>query len=195
MLASAIFKTSYWQQLATKSSCLLAKQSFSTTSPHTNLYLDPIKNFNDFKWPNQVSTFEHYRIPQELLDHEFNYPVCMDTLGIRWPGYWFKKKFVYVKEMEPELIVPDLTDFELKPYVSYRTEEVDTPPFTARDLFDRVYASRIVEDFRKGNAQDKYEVPSEEIDNARLRALQTGADMFEHHTHKGVRAPLEFTDY
>jgi len=31
-------------------------------------------------------------------------------------------KFVLVPEMVPELIVPDLTGFELKPYVSYKTD-------------------------------------------------------------------------
>jgi len=31
-------------------------------------------------------------------------------------------KFVKVKEMIPELVVPDLTGFELGPYVSFRTD-------------------------------------------------------------------------
>ncbi|CAD5212771.1 unnamed protein product [Bursaphelenchus okinawaensis] len=32
------------------------------------------------------------------------------------------KEFVHVPEMVPELIVPDLTGFELKPYVSYKVD-------------------------------------------------------------------------
>ena len=31
-------------------------------------------------------------------------------------------EFVLEKEMIPELIVPDLSGFKLKPYVSYRTD-------------------------------------------------------------------------
>lgn len=31
-------------------------------------------------------------------------------------------KFVSVPEMIPELVVPDLSGFELKPYVSFRTD-------------------------------------------------------------------------
>jgi large subunit ribosomal protein L41 len=153
---------------------------------------DPIKNFEDFKIPNKIGVFEHYRLPKALLDHEYNYPVCRDTMGIRWPGYWFGRKFVYVKEMEPELIVPDLTDFQLKPYVSYRTEEVQTKPFTAKELFDRTYASQVESAFRQDNVET-FDVPPEKIDEARLKALQTGSDLFEDRPLDGVRAPIEYT--
>lgn len=152
----------------------------------------PIKNPETFKVPNKLSTFEHYRLPKPLLDHEFNYPVTRDTMRVRWPGYWFKKNFVYVAEMEPELVVPDLEGFELKPYVSYRTEDVDVKPFTARDLFDFVYANQIISDFQQ-KGQEQYEISPEEIDDARLKALQTGADLFEESPEDGVRAPIENT--
>lgn len=152
---------------------------------------DPIKNFMDFKYPNKVGTFEHYRLPKHLLEEEFNYPVYRDTMGTRWPGYWFQKKFVYVQEMEPELVVPDLEGFELKPYVSYRAEEVQTEPFTAKELFESVYEDSIIEDF-ENNKLDEYNVSPEEIDDARLKALQTGADLFEDRTLEGVRAPIEY---
>lgn len=164
---------------------------FVSGAPHGD---DPIKNFMDFKWPNQVTTFEHYKMPQDLLDVEYNYPVCQDTMGIRWPGYWFKKKFVYVAEMEPELVVPDLDGFTLKPYVSYRTEEIDTPPFTAKNLFDAVYANDIIENVREGK-ELKFDIEQQHIDQARLKAMQTGSDLFEDHTYKGVRAPMEFIKY
>lgn len=163
-----------------------------TCTFHDNPHFEhPIKNFTDFRWPNQVGTFEHYRLPKELLDNEFNYPVCIDTLGIKWPGYWFKKKFVYVKEMEPEIIVPDLTDFELKPYVSYRTEDIDTEPHSAKEIFDYVYADK-VEDAYKEHKLEKFDVPQEKIDEARLAAMQTGADILEDKPFDGVRAPLEY---
>lgn len=174
---------------------LLARKFHQTKSlsgrPHGD---DPIKNFTDFKWPNQISTFEHHKLPQDLLDHEFNYPVCQDTMGIRWPGYWFKRKFVYVAEMEPELIVPDLDGFPLKPYVSYRTEEVDTPPFTAKQLFDSVYADQIIDDFKK-DKKTSFDVNQKHIDDARIKAMQTGSDLFEDYTYDGVRAPVEFIKY
>lgn len=166
--------------------CLHTTQRL-TGYPHGD---NPIKNFNNFKWPNQVTTFEHHKLPQELLDHEFNYPVCRDTMGIRWPGYWFKRKFVYVKEMEPELVVPDLEGFELKPYVSYRTLDIDTKKFTAKELFDSVYAPALEAKFKEDGTED-FDIPQEEIDSARLRALQTGADLFEEATTDGVRAPIE----
>ena len=153
---------------------------------------DPIKNFEDFKIPNRIGTFEHYKLPQELIENEYNYPVCRDTLGIRWPGYWFRRKFVYVKEMEPEIIVPDLTGFQLKPYVSYRTEDVQTKPFTAKELFDKTYASEVERAFKE-NRIENLDTPPETIDEARLRALQTGADLFEEHPFDGVRAPIEHT--
>lgn len=172
---------------------IITKRSIHLTrtldgAPHGD---DPVKNFMDFKYPNKVTTFEHYKLPQELLDWEFNYPVCRDTMGIRWPGYWFKRKFVYVKEMEPELVVPDLEGFQLKPYVSYRAEEVDTRPHTAKELFDNVYASQIKNDFEEKNVED-YDYSQEQIDEARLKAMQTGSDLFEDHTTDGVRAPVEW---
>lgn len=151
---------------------------------------DDIKNFETFKYPNKVSTFEHYRLPKALLDYEYNYPVCRDTMGIRWPGYWFKKNFVYVEEMEPNLVVPDLEGFNLKPYVSNRTEEQTVDKFTARDLFDAVYAKQVVDDYRNGK---EFSVSPEEIDEARLKAMQTGSDLFEERPVDGVRAPPEYT--
>lgn len=153
---------------------------------------DPIKNFEDFKVPNKIGTFEHRRLPQSLLDYEYNYPVCRDTLGIRYPGYWFKRKFVYVKEMEPELVVPDLTDFELKPYVSYRTPDINTEPLTAKSLFDQVYAGKVEKAYKEDNVET-IDVPEDQIDQARLRALQTGSDLMEVSPRDGVRAPLEYT--
>lgn len=170
----------------------LSNRFFHTTqklagAPHGE---DPVKNFEDFKYPNQVSTFEHYRLPDALLDYEYNYPVCRDTMGIRWPGYWFKRRFVYVKEMEPELVVPDLEGFDLKPYVSHRTEERTVGEFTAKNLFDAIYLRQLTQDFEEGK---EFKVSPEEIDEARLKAMQTGADLFEESPIDGVRAPPDYT--
>lgn len=157
---------------------------------HITRWENPIQNFTDFKVPNRIGMFEHYKLPKELLDNEYNYPVCRDTLGIRWPGFWFKKKFVYVREMEPELVVPDLREFELKPYVSYQAEETVTRPFTAKDLFEEEYAHKVEQAFRENSIED-FDVPQENIDQARLAAMQTGSDLFEETPYDGVRAPLE----
>lgn len=162
----------------------------STTTRGIDHGENPVKNFMDFKVPNQVGTFEHHKLSKELLEVEYNYPVCRDTMGIRWPGYWFKKKFVYVKEMEPELVVPDLEGFDLKPYVSYRAQEINNEAFTAKDLFNHIYADPIVSTF-EDNSVDSFDVSPEEIDKSRLRAMQTGADLFEDKPLDGVRAPIE----
>lgn len=61
-----------------------------------------------------------------------------------------RKRFVTVKEMVPEFIVPDLTDFKLKPYVPYNAPEINQSKFTAKDLFDSCYADEIEEKFREG---------------------------------------------
>ncbi|KAK6173702.1 hypothetical protein SNE40_017108 [Patella caerulea] len=64
-------------------------------------------------------------------------------------------KFVKVPEMIPEFIVPDLTDFPLKPYVSYKATEITQTEFTAKDLFDACYAGEIVTGVKEGKVQIK----------------------------------------
>lgn len=67
------------------------------------------------------------------------------------PGYYTREgEFVFVKEMIPEFVVPDLKDFKLKPYVSYKVTDLTKPEFTARDLFNATYAKLITEDFKSG---------------------------------------------
>ncbi|XP_046338855.2 39S ribosomal protein L41, mitochondrial-like [Haliotis rufescens] len=55
-----------------------------------------------------------------------------------------------VPEMIPEFVVPDLTDFKLKPYVSYKVSNITQTKFTAKDLFHSCYANDIVDKFSKG---------------------------------------------
>ncbi|KAM4761271.1 large ribosomal subunit protein mL41 [Cyanocitta cristata] len=70
------------------------------------------------------------------------------------------KKFLLVKEMVPEFVVPDLTGFKLRPYVSYRAKEGSEPPVTAKQLFDELVAPRIEKDVKDGtfdpNNLEKY---------------------------------------
>uniref|UniRef100_A0A8C0IJI2 Mitochondrial ribosomal protein L41 n=1 Tax=Bubo bubo TaxID=30461 RepID=A0A8C0IJI2_BUBBB len=70
------------------------------------------------------------------------------------------KKFILIKEMVPEFIVPNLEGFKLKPYVSYRAPEGSEPPMTAQQLFTEVVAPRIKKDVKEGtfdpNNLEKY---------------------------------------
>merc|ERR1712083_961876 len=67
------------------------------------------------------------------------------STGIRHEAYWQE-----VPEMIPELIVPDLYDCKLKPYVSYKTKEINQEKLTSRDLFNVIYGSKIVQNFKEG---------------------------------------------
>uniref|UniRef100_A0A1B6GHL5 39S ribosomal protein L41, mitochondrial n=1 Tax=Cuerna arida TaxID=1464854 RepID=A0A1B6GHL5_9HEMI len=104
--------------------------------------------------------------------------------GERETGYKVNKKFIEVPEMIPEIIVPDLTDFKLKPYVSYRVEDFSQPEFTAQDLFIAVYRDKIAKDFKEGNLNEdgspKEPSPEEALtpEEAKLKVRQTGSDVY-----------------
>ncbi|XP_075415851.1 large ribosomal subunit protein mL41 [Tenrec ecaudatus] len=66
--------------------------------------------------------------------------------GVHAPGH----KFVVIKEMVPEFVVPDLTGFKLKPYVNYRVPEGLDTPLTAKELFLQTAAPGIEKDFKEG---------------------------------------------
>ncbi|NXF29454.1 RM41 protein, partial [Nyctibius bracteatus] len=70
------------------------------------------------------------------------------------------KKFILIKEMVPQFVVPDLEGFKLKPYVSYRAPEGSEPPMTAKLLFTEVVVPRITKDVKAGtfdpNNLEKY---------------------------------------
>lgn len=59
-------------------------------------------------------------------------------------------EYIHVPEMVPELVVPDLTDFQLKPYVSYKAKEITQKELSPKDIFNSVYAADIEDDFRDG---------------------------------------------
>ncbi|XP_053180828.1 39S ribosomal protein L41, mitochondrial [Scomber japonicus] len=59
-------------------------------------------------------------------------------------------KYLTVKAMIPEFVVPDLEEFKLRPYVSYRTPKGTEPPLTAESLFAEVVAPQIKIDFEEG---------------------------------------------
>lgn len=86
--------------------------------------------------------------------------------------------------MVPELIVPSLEGFTLKPYVSYRVENFTEPEFTAQELFDAVYSKKIEEDFGNNQLDENGEPlnPSEyeklTPQQAKDSASKTGCDIF-----------------
>ncbi|XP_011882867.1 PREDICTED: 39S ribosomal protein L41, mitochondrial [Vollenhovia emeryi] len=111
-------------------------------------------------------------------------PVDITERGIRDTGYKVGDRWIHVPEMVPELIVPSLEGFTLKPYVSYRVEGIENPEFTAQDLFDAVYAEKIQEDFANGQLDENGQPlePSEyeklTTQEAKDQAGKTGCDLF-----------------
>ncbi|KAJ9589298.1 hypothetical protein L9F63_017491, partial [Diploptera punctata] len=111
-------------------------------------------------------------------------PEFFHDLGVRKSGIKVGDTFIAIPEMIPELIVPDLTDFKLKPYVSYRVADVIQSEFTAKDLFDAVYSEKIVNDFKNGKLDESGEPvepsPEEQLtaEEAFIQARQTGTDLF-----------------
>ncbi|KAK2120858.1 39S ribosomal protein L41, mitochondrial [Saguinus oedipus] len=71
--------------------------------------------------------------------------------GAKYTGFltagW---RFVQIKEMVPEFVVPDLTGFKLKPYVNYRAPAGEETPLTAAQLFSEAVAPAIEKDFKDG---------------------------------------------
>ncbi|XP_072096631.1 large ribosomal subunit protein mL41 [Mobula birostris] len=70
------------------------------------------------------------------------------------------KKFVKIRQMVPELMVPNLEGFNLKPYVSYKAPTGTEQPLTAKKLFMETAAVQIEKDFQAGtfdpNNLEKY---------------------------------------
>lgn len=85
--------------------------------------------------------------------------------------------------MVPEIVVPDLTGFKLKPYVSYKAPDVQTAPMTAEELFGRVYTEKIRQDFSQGKlgANNEPLEPSPEermtAEEARVKVKSINSDI------------------
>lgn len=112
--------------------------------------------------------------------------IPIDKRGVRDIGYTDPNtnKHVIVPEMIPDLIVPDLTDFKLKPYVSYRAVDIVQSEFTAQDLFNVVYAPKIAKDFKENKLKEDGSPlepsPEEQMtpEEAKDKARRTGSDIF-----------------
>ncbi|KAG8184663.1 hypothetical protein JTE90_012148 [Oedothorax gibbosus] len=120
------------------------------------------------------------------LDHEYykENPQLVDLRGMRPAGYYEGKKFVHVPEMIPELVVPDLTGFTLKPYVSYRAADIEQEKFTPEHLYHATYAKKLTKDFKEGkldadgNPLEPSEQEKMDAEEAFRRARKTGSDFF-----------------
>ncbi|KAL9965287.1 hypothetical protein ACROYT_G029062 [Oculina patagonica] len=59
--------------------------------------------------------------------------------GVRNPGFHTRKGgYMIVQKKIPEFIVPDLTGFELKPYVSYKAPKTAIPEPTPESLLESI---------------------------------------------------------
>lgn len=152
----------------------ISKRNISLTTPREGK-----RNFRKFVLPNKRGSRIH---KQQQMGP--NPELEVDKRGVRDIGYYMNGRFVEVPEMIPELIVPELKDCELKPYVSYKAEDVIQSEFTPQQLFDAVYSKKIVKDFREGKlSEDGLPLePSEEEklqpEEAIQRAKRTGSDIF-----------------
>ncbi|KAF9788884.1 hypothetical protein SFRURICE_018460 [Spodoptera frugiperda] len=152
----------------------VAKRSISLSAPREGK-----RNFRKFVIPNKRGSRLH-RLQQQTENRYLD----IDKRGVRDTGYYLDGRFVTVPEMIPELIVPDLKDFDLKPYVSYKAADVIQSEFTPQQLFDAVYSKKIVTDFKQGKLdEDGFPLePSEDEklqpDEAVRRAKRTGSDIF-----------------
>lgn len=134
------------------------------------------KNFRKFLIPNKRGT----RNEKAARGKPWGLPI--DHRGVRPVGVYENDKFVPVPEMVPQLIVPDLTDCEFKPYVSYRAPKPTTPEFTSQDLFNAIYAQKIIKDLQENKLKEDGEPlePSAEekitADEAIMKSRKTGSD-------------------
>ncbi|GJQ81512.1 hypothetical protein Trydic_g14665 [Trypoxylus dichotomus] len=153
---------------------LIIKRGISTTAVREGK-----RNFKKFSLYNKRGT----RLFKQQQTENPDPDIPIDTRGVRDIGYKVGDKFVTVPEMIPQLIVPDLKDFKLKPYVSYRTPDVVQSEFTPNDLFNVVYGPKIAKDFEEGllNEDGSPKQPSAQEkmskEEALLKAKQTGCDM------------------
>lgn len=93
-------------------------------------------------------------------------------------------EFLHIPEKIPELIVPNLAGCKFKPYVTYKTTEVVQSEFTSEDLFNAIYAQKIMDDYKneKINEDGSSKEPSIEEkltpEDAYNKARKTGSDLF-----------------
>ncbi|XP_060531983.1 large ribosomal subunit protein mL41 [Cylas formicarius] len=153
----------------------IIKRLFTTSSVNLGK-----RNFRKFQIFNKRGSRQFKK--QRITNPDPDVPV--HKRGVRDIGHELNGKFVVIPEKIPKLIVPDLKDCKLLPYVSYRTPEITQTEFTPQDLFNVVYAPKIMKDFNEGKL-DEYGnsiEPSQEekltAEEALNNARRTGSDIF-----------------
>ncbi|XP_041788009.1 39S ribosomal protein L41, mitochondrial [Anopheles merus] len=155
----------------------IIKRGISTTAS-----LSGKKNFRKFLLYNKRGTriFKQQRAANPDL-----YPdMPIDKRGVRDTGVTIDGNFVEIAEKIPELIVPNLEGCKFKPYVSYKAPDVVQSEFTSQDLFNSVYAQKIIDDWKSGKLNDDgspMEPSAEEMQSAEeawIKARKTGSDIF-----------------
>ncbi|KFB43746.1 hypothetical protein ZHAS_00011482 [Anopheles sinensis] len=140
------------------------------------------RNFRKFLLYNKRGT----RIfKQQRAENPDLYPdMPIDKRGVRDVGVTIDGKFITIPEKIPELIVPNLEGCKFKPYVSYKAPDVVQSEFTSQDLFNAIYAQKIIDDWKSGklNEDGSPVEPSKEEalspDEAWKQARKTGSDIF-----------------
>ncbi|XP_076246934.1 mitochondrial ribosomal protein L41 [Calliopsis andreniformis] len=157
------------------STCMIISRQISTSSVFHGK-----RNFRKFLVLNKRGN----RAFKEAQAKNPDPDVPIDRRGTRETGIQVGDKWIDIPEKIPELIVPSLKDFHLKPYVSYCVKDTTVREFTAKDLFDLVYAEKIKKDFAQGQLGPNGEPlnPSEyeklTAEEARINAEKTGTDIF-----------------
>lgn len=153
----------------------LIKRGISTTVP-----LEGKKNFRKFLLYNKRGT----RIFKQARTIKPDPEMPIDKRGVRDTGYLTKGNYVEVAEKVPELIVPDLKDCKLMPYVSYKAPAVIQSEYTSQDLFNAIYAQKIIDDFKNnlltedGSPVEPSKDEQRSPEDAWNQARKTGSDIF-----------------
>lgn len=125
------------------SRCFKPPWPFVKKGSHGQRKIGPMR-FEEHKWPGQNREFpelspKFQKLNLPALRRQLNISLSiiifynkqnnffyffLGYTGVQPTGYDdpVTGKYIDVKEMHPEFIVPDLTGFELKPYVSYKTD-------------------------------------------------------------------------
>lgn len=151
----------------------ISKRTISLTAPREGK-----RNFRKFMIINKRGSVLHKK-----RQASENPELEVDRRGVRDTGYTLNGQYVKVPEMIPELIVPDLTNCDLKPYVSYKATDVIQSEFTSQQLFDAVYSKKIFADFKQGKLDEDGNPlepsPEERLqpEEAVAQARKTGSDL------------------
>ena len=138
------------------------------------------RNFRKFLVWNKRGT----RSSKAAQRTQENPPVPIYKRGVRETGITINGKYVEIPEKIPELIVPNLENCQLKPYVSYKAPEVVQSEFTSLDLFKAIYAKKIIDDYKAekllpdGSSMEPSEYEQLTAEEALKLAKKTGSDIF-----------------